>query len=101
MQKYFLSLLVSVLCISTLHASVSQGKEIYTKKCQQCHAYSKAMAGSKDAKEWKRLFAREDDTDILAQTHLKLKEAKTVWDYFEDETYYKEHIHHCFYSQEL
>lgn len=93
MKRYLVILLSSGLYLSILNASVSQGKEVYKKRCQQCHNYAKAMAGSKSSAEWKKVFDKKDSANVLAQTHLKAEKAKASWDYFQNPPYAKEVKH--------
>lgn len=79
--------------LCTLEGSVSEGKVIYAKACQQCHPYSMNFAGSKTSKEWKALFKRQEESTHLARIHLDSEKAKLAWDYFKNDTYKKEAKH--------
>lgn len=81
-----LLIFIFALSTATLDASVSQGKEIYLKRCLPCHLKGKALAGTNSAKVWQELFKTEE----LSQRHLTRKEAEASWSYFEGESYQNE-----------
>lgn len=90
MRTAVYALCLASLLILDLNASASQGKEIYSRTCAQCHLYGKAMASTKSAKEWAALISIGEGPDTLAQQHLDTDKAKNSWSYFKSETYLKE-----------
>lgn len=89
---FYISLLSFI--ITSLEASASQGKIIYTDNCLSCHISAKGMASSKPAKTWKELLVfKEGPSNTLGQAHLDANKAKVSWDYFESDAYKKESKH--------
>ena len=76
------------LFITNLTASITIGKEVYSKECKQCHLSLKSVASSKQSKQWKELLSKEGYA--LAQVHLNNHEAKPSWAYFKSNEY-KQH----------
>lgn len=93
MRIILYSIITFKLLTSTLNASVSEGKEIYSNVCLGCHPYAKDLASKKTSKEWKHVFKHQDSTDILTQIHLRQKEAKKSWTYFKDQEYHQHRRH--------
>lgn len=84
MKVYILTFLL----VSNISASITIGKEIYTKECKECHLSLKSVASSKQSKLWKQLLSKEGYT--LAQVHLNNQEAKPSWAYFKSSDYKKQ-----------
>ena len=73
------------LFITNITASITIGKEIYSKECIKCHLSLKSVASSNTSKLWKGLLSKEGYE--LAQVHLNNQEAKPSWTYFKSSEY--------------
>jgi len=85
-------LLTLIFCLQA-HASVSQGKLIYSQHCLSCHLEGKYLANTKKAKEWKALLKIKEKSNKLSHLHLKLESAKSSWLYFSHDTYLQDSKH--------
>lgn len=74
-----------LLFITNMAASITMGKEHYSKECKQCHLSLKSVASSKQSKLWKELLSKEGYA--LAQVHLNNEEANPSWIYFKSSEY--------------
>lgn len=87
MKLYFSLWCTLFFFFSSLEASLSEGKKIYTQECLKCHLNLKAVAGKKSSTEWKRLLEVQGETNALARLHLDHQEANASWDYFKGDAY--------------
>lgn len=86
MKKLSLTcLLLGAFTITALDAAVYKGQREYIKKCRKCHGEGQKLLASRDMEEWETLMRNKGK--ILAAIHLKNKEAKESWEYFESEKY--------------
>ncbi len=92
MNKFFLLFtMVFFFTLSSLHAAVYKGQRIFVKKCASCHTSKLSFIKTKTISEWEDLM--ENKGKPLADLHLKDKEAKKSWEYFNSKRYYKKSKH--------
>ena len=86
-------LFLSFLLLTSIEASVSQGKNIYSKRCALCHTEGKFLASEKKAKEWKVLFETTGEKNRLAALHLKKADTNASLNYFQTQSYQQDIPH--------
>lgn len=74
------------LFVTNLTASVTMGKEVFSKECATCHVQGKYFASHKKAKEWSELFKNSE----LDKLHL---ERNISVPYLQEKAFFKDIKH--------
>ncbi|OHD93111.1 MAG: cytochrome C [Sulfurimonas sp. GWF2_37_8] len=79
-----------VFCFS-LEAAIHKGQKVFVKECVSCHSGGQTFVVKKTMRDWKKLM--EQKGKPLAELHIKNKDAKDSWEYFESSSYEKKTKH--------
>jgi len=89
----FLLFLLSIMFLSLLpaNAAIYKGQKVFVKKCVSCHEGGQTFVAKYKIRKWKKLMKKKGKP--LAKIHLKSKDAKKSWKYFESKKYTKKSKH--------
>jgi hypothetical protein len=73
------------------YAAIYKGQKVFVKECVGCHNGGQAFIAKKTMRDWKKLMDKKGKS--LAELHLKNKDAKDSWEYFESNNFEKKSKH--------
>ncbi|MBU0721073.1 cytochrome C [bacterium] len=92
MNKFFFFLVsVGFLTGVISNAAIYKGQKEYVKQCTKCHESGQVFIAERKIKDYKKLMKKKGA--LLAELHLKNKDAQKSWKYFKSTKYTKKTKH--------